>query len=262
MMETFDILIFGIQILIDFVVFIVLLKFGRFTLNRLKNSSHKFLNPSEYLPDEEIQTLKQVFYLIIMSLLFIDFVYTILYFKTDYFYLAILDVFLCLYLILGMDLTELKYKIIAFFMLPFGSLTFILFSFSYLSIFDIIHVPLLLYFIYLYYKKFKEYTENNGLGITILLLFTIIFVSFFFTMFVEYKNPLDSLVMVSNAFTSNGYAVLGKSVIGKIDSIVLVWGGYIISGVVTASLTAAILLEYFNHRIKRLEKLIDEKEDE
>ena len=72
------------------------------------------------------------------------------------------------------------------------------------------------------------------------------------------KNPLDSLVMVSNAFTSNGYAVLGSSIAGKINSIFLVWGGYIISGAGTATLTAAILLRHFNARIKRLEKIIED----
>ena len=79
---------------------------------------------------------------------------------------------------------------------------------------------------------------------------------------VENRNPLDSLVMVSNAFTSNGYAVLGNSVVGKINSLLLVWGGYVISGAGTATLTAAILLKYFNRRIKRLEKLIDDEEVE
>ena len=123
---------------------------------------------------------------------------------------------------------------------------------------DLIHIPALIYLVKLAYDKFIEYTRSNSLGITILLLFSIIFISFLITQIVENKNPLDSLVMVSNAFTSNGYAVLGSSIAGKINSIFLVWGGYIISGAGTATLTAAILLRHFNAGIKRLEKIIED----
>ena len=68
--------------------------------------------------------------------------------------------------------------------------------------------------------------------------------------------------MVSNAFTSNGYTVLGNSIVGKINSIFLVWGGYIISGAGTATLTAALLLRRFNKRFKELERLIEEGSDD
>ena len=47
--------------------------------------------------------------------------------------------------------------------------------------------------------------------------------------------------MVSNAFTSNGYAVLGKTPGGILTSIFLVWSGYILSGVGTATLAGAIV---------------------
>ena len=66
--------------------------------------------------------------------------------------------------------------------------------------------------------------------------------------------------MVSNAFTSNGYAILGKSSIGKLNSIVLVWGGYIISGVGTATLTASILLRHIKKRDEEINKRLDELE--
>ena len=106
----------------------------------------------------------------------------------------------------------------------------------------------------MYYDKFQEYTESNGLSITILVLFIIVFLSFIITQFVEGVNPLDSLVMVSNAFTSNGYAILGNSITGKLNALVLVWGGYILSGVGTATLTAAILLRHFNSKFEEMEE--------
>ena len=113
-----------------------------------------------------------------------------------------------------------------------------------------------------YYDKFREYTQTNSLGVTIVLLFAIIFISFLVTVTLESGNPLDSLVMVSNAFTSNGYAVLGSTIPGKINSIFLVWSGYIISGVGTATLTVAILTKYFNKRLDELEELIKKNNED
>lgn len=247
---------------IEMVIFLVVMAIGMFIVKRVRNSSNQALNPHEYLPEEEIQTLKQVFYLIMMALFFVDFVYSFIVLKGEIFYLTLFDVALCLFAAVLLDKESWKNKLIVFFLLPFGSLSYLLFGSSFLFIFDVIHIPILLYIITVYYRKFREYTESNGLGFTIILLFAIIFFSFILTMGVENRNPLDSLVMVSNAFTSNGYAVLGNSVVGKINSLLLVWGGYVISGAGTATLTAAILLKYFNRRIKRLEKLIDDEEVE
>jgi len=79
-----------------------------------------------------------------------------------------------------------------------------------------------------------------------------------FTSFVEGVSLLDALVMVSNAFTSNGYVVLGQSIPGKIDSVLLVWSGYVLSGVSTATLTAAIILKNVNKRLDKFEDKLDE----
>ena len=75
-------------------------------------------------------------------------------------------------------------------------------------------------------------------------------------MFVEKVTPLNSIVMVSNAFTSNGYAILGNSGWGKINSLILVWAGFILSGVGTATLTVAIVMRHVNSEFDRLEKLV------
>ena len=133
-------------------------------------------------------------------------------------------------------------------LVPFGSLTFLIFGNTLVGMVDLIHVLVYIYFIKVYFDKFREYTLSNSLGIAVLLLFTIVFVSFLATQVSEGVNPLDSLVMVSIAFTSNGYAVLGKTLPGKINAIILVWGGYLLSGVGTATLTAAILTNHFNNK--------------
>ena len=75
--------------------------------------------------------------------------------------------------------------------------------------------------------------------------------------------------MVSNAFTSNGYAVLGTSSLGKINSVILVWGGYILSGVGTATLATALISKHFqnkfgdmNEKMDQLQKSIDALNDD
>ena len=107
-----------------------------------------------------------------------------------------------------------------------------------------------------------EYTNSNGLGVTIILLFVIVFASFFVTQYSEGVNALDSLVIVSNEFTGNGYAVFGDTIPGKLNSLLLVWGGYVISGAGAATLTAAILIRHFKKEFAELRQLIDEEDVE
>ena len=121
---------------------------------------------------------------------------------------------------------------------------------------DILHVIAYLYFIKQYYGKFVKYTEDNSLGITIMLLFLMVFISFFVTIIVEDVTPINSLVMVSNAFTSNGYAVLGNTGLGKLNALFLVWAGFILSTVGTATLTVAIVMRHVNEKFDHLEDLV------
>ena len=123
-----------------------------------------------------------------------------------------------------------------------------------------LHVLIYAYLMKVYFDKFRQYTETNSLGITIILLFTIVFFSFIVTTIAENVNPLNALVMVSNAFTSNGYAILGNTGVGKLTAILLVWGGYVISGVGTATLAATIILKNQKKREKELNKRLDELE--
>ena len=231
------------------IIFMILTVIGIYISKAIRNSDSRFSNPQEFLPEDEIFTLKQVFYLIMMSSCFIIVLYS---------FLCVFDVALSLCIAILLDKSSLKNKILILLLIPYGSLSFLIFGVSFVSLLDFLHVPVFIYFIKYYYDQFRGYTDSNGLGIAVILLFAIIFISFLITQVAEGVNPLDSLVMVSNAFTSNGYAVLGHSIPGKINSLFLVWGGYIISGVGTATLTAAILIRQFNKRLEKLQKLIDE----
>lgn len=245
------------QFAIIIVIFLVLTVLGTLIYRKLRNSSNRFLNPKEFLPEEEVHTLMQTGYLILMALCFVNLLYSIIGINS-LFYFAVFDIALSLFIAITFGENSRKNKILWFIIVPYGSLSYLLFGESVVMLIDFIHIPIFIYFIKVYYDKFVEYTDSNGLGVTILLLFSIVVISFLITQYVEGVDPLDALVMVSNAFTSNGYAVLGESAAGKVNSLFLVWGGYIISGAGTATLTAAILMRHFNKRFKQLEKLIEE----
>lgn len=257
---------------IIFIILAIAFFFGLYLVSSyiikyLKRNRHKrLLNSTEYLPKEETQTLKQVFYLIIITLCFVDILYSLVFWSSDDFYRHFIfyDLLVSLIACLAIKKDTLTEKIIIIFLIPLSSLLHSTLDDPaiLLVILLAVHFIGLAYVIKVYYGKFIHFTESNGLGISILLLFGLVFVSFIFTSFAEGKNLLDSLVMVSNAFTSNGYAVLGDTPIGKLNSLFLVWGGYILSGVGTATLTTALLSRHFNKRFEELEELIKNNNDE
>ena len=65
------------QFAIVIVVFLVLTLLGGFTYNLVKNGYFKFINLKDYLPEDEIHSLKQIFYLIMMALCVVNIFYAI-----------------------------------------------------------------------------------------------------------------------------------------------------------------------------------------
>ncbi len=244
-----------------------------FIIDKLKNGSNRLLNPSEYFPDEEVKTLKQVYYLVLILLIVLSIIN--FFFDNDlvlsnssefYVFNSIVDIIFSIYIATSLYRENLKkYMVLIIFLMPIASFSFLLFGGSLIEIWDFIRIPALLYIIKILYDKFKSYTDENSLGLSIILLFSIVIFSIFSTIILENKDPLDAIVMVSNAFTSNGYAILGQTPGGKINSVILVWSGYIISGAATATLTAAILnrhnrhqMEEYNEKLDNLQSSIDE----
>lgn len=252
---------FLIELIVTVIIFLILFTIGKFIYNKVSNSNNRFLNPTEYLPEEEIHSLKQVYYLIMMLILFIFILYSMIFYENDVRGLVILEIIITTYIAVTLDYSSWKNRFLLVLLIPYGSIAYIAFSQSVVGIMDFLHILGYAYFMKMYYRRFREYTETNGLGITIILLFTIILISFIITTIAENTEPLNALVMVSNAFTSNGYAVLGSTSIGKLNSLLLVWGGYIISGAGTATLTTAIILKYTRKREDELNKRLDDLEE-
>ncbi len=255
----FSSLVLIVEFLVTCGVFAVLVFAVRFSYDKIKNISYfktsRFFNPSEYLPQEEILSIRQVYYLIMIVILVMNILYVAIGWR-DSVNLLIFDVIVSIYLAVRVERDSFKNMLILFCLIPFGSLSYLIFSQTALVGIDILHVIAYLYFIKQYYGKFVKYTEDNSLGITIMLLFLMVFISFFVTIIVEDVTPINSLVMVSNAFTSNGYAVLGNTGLGKLNALFLVWAGFILSTVGTATLTVAIVMRHVNEKFDHLEDLV------
>ena len=249
------------ELIISILIFGLLFIAGKFIYKKLSESNSRVLNPLEYFPEEEVQTLKQVFYLVMMLVFFVFILYILVFQEEDFIGVAIVQLIVSLYVALTLDYSSWGNRIVFFLLIPYESISLLVLGRPSVIIpFYVIHVLVYIYLMKVYFDKFRQYTALNGLGITIILLFSLIFASFILTSIVENVVPLDALVMVSNAFTSNGYAILGSSSIGKLNAIILVWGGYTISGVGTATLTAALLIKYNKKREKELNERLDELE--
>lgn len=258
------ILVFIIEFLIVMLAFSIAVQLCKFVINKIQSSNFfktsRLFNPLEYFPEEEITTIKQVFYLVIIVLIVVDILYSAVGWHENLIIFSLFDIILSLYLGVNVKWGSLKNKILLFGLIPLGSIG--VFAWGYYEVvFDVIHLLILAFFIKVYFDKFVEYTDTNSLGITIMLLFSIVFVSFFVTMIVEGVNPLDSLVMVSNAFTSNGYAILGESGLGKADALLLVWSGFLLSCVGTATLSVSLIKKHIDHKFDDLEELARKKKN-
>lgn len=261
-----DLYYYVLQICVSILIFAILLTIVKFLIDRPEYYSFKFLNPSEYLPEEEVKTLKQVYYLIMILLLFISIVNfffdnNLIFSNSPEFYTfnSILDIVVSVFVAsIIYDKSSRKSKVLIFFLMPLASISFLLFGESMLEYWDFLRIPTFLYLIKYFYDRFRNYTDEHNLGFSIMLLFSILFFSIIATMVAENEDPLNAIVMVSNAFTSNGYAILGETTSGKINSIILVWSGYILSGAATATLTAAILIRHFKDKLKSYDEQFNE----
>ncbi len=250
------------QLFAVILIFLVLTILGKIIYKKLKNYFGNSLNMNHYLPEDEVHSLTQVFYLILMALCIVNIFYFLIVAGNDIKYFVIFDIALSLYFAIKLDMNSGKNKILWLLLIPYDSISYALFGIDLIFIIGIFHILIYIYFAKLNYDKFMEYTNSNGLGITIILLFIVIFGGFFITQYSEGVNALDSLVIVSNQFTGNGYAVFGNSISGKLNSLLLVWGGYVLSGASAATLTAAILIRNFKKEFAELQKLIDEGDEE
>ena len=269
-------------------IYLGILKVASIIYGKLKKyGKNRLFNPSEYLPEEEIHTLRQVFFLIVVGMAFTIIIYTLIAMSIHSFsdYFVFIDILLSLFVCMIIKKETVFEKIVFLSLIPYASTLFAFLDVLMINpstkvlinpvmyhitmVFIIFHLIGFIYVIKVYISKFNQYTESNGLGISIVLLIGVVFISFILTPLTEGVDLVDALVMVSNAFTSNGYAVLGSTTLGKLNSVVLVWSGYILSGVGTATLATALIAKHFhrkfedmNEKMDQLQKSIDALNDD
>ncbi|WP_407413896.1 hypothetical protein [Methanobrevibacter sp.] len=167
---------------------------------------------------------------------------------------SIIDIILSVYITVSFYDGSTKSRIISIFMLPLTSIVYLIFGGPLVGYWEFIRIPALLYLVAHFYNKFLSHTKEHNLDKIILLLVSVIYISFVLTLISEKQNPIQSLGMVSYAFTSNGYIISDTTTEGVIISTILAWSGYIISGVATATLGAAIVLRKTHKKFENLEK--------
>ncbi len=239
---------------------------------------HKLINHRELqdtdkiMPKEELETLQQLFYLVMWTLLLLNVLNLLLFENKTRIELVFVDIFVSIISCLVLYDKDFN-KLILIGLMPLQTLigsTYLYLGVDFntvtgvhilMLIILVIHVIVDIYFTRYYFKKFLHYTRVKGLGYTAVLLFVILAIAFVFTIVSEGTGVLDSVVMVSNAFTSNGYTILGSSSFGKLTSVALVWSGYILSGVGTATLAFALLKKHLDNRINNLEEEIKKQSE-
>ena len=252
------------QIIVSVGIFAILCFIGE----QLKKILPKYLHlmdPHEYFPKEEILTLKQVLYLILILgiyLCIINFFFDRFFDVSQDLFLinSLIDIIVSIIIVVGFYKCSTRSRVISIFLMPLASISALVFGSTILGYWDFIRIPTLLFMVIYLYHKFLEFTDENQLGKLILILISIVFTCLVLTILLENQTPINALGMVSNAFTSNGYAVLGGTTGGVLTSTFLVWSGYIISGVATATLAAEIVHRNSKKKFEKLEEKIDNLE--
>lgn len=254
-----------IQIIISIGVFLFLCFIGNQVKKIIEKHYGIHLNPKDFLPIEEIKSLMQVYYLLIILLIYLcvmNFFFNNLGISRELVFVnSLIDIILSVFLVTIYYDGSKKSKIISIFLMPIVSISYILFGGSLIRYWDFVRMPILFYLVVIFYNKFLNYTERNNLGKTILILISIIYTGIVLTVILENQNPINAAAMVSNAITSNGYTVLGDSKGGVLTSTFLVWAGYILSGVGTATLAAEIIQRNSKKKFKAMETKIDNLEN-
>lgn len=124
-MEIFNVIC---ELVIPILIFGILFVVGKLIYKKLDNSESRLLNPSEYLPEQELETLKQVYYLIMMLILFIFIIYITSVHKMDVFPIAILQIVVSVYIALTLDYSSWNNRILFFLLVPYESIILFVFN--------------------------------------------------------------------------------------------------------------------------------------
>ena len=152
-----DFIIYLAFVLLGILIFLGIFYAVSRIIKFLKRYRHnRLLNSSEYLPEEEIQTLKQVSYLIIITISFVNIIYSIIFWGSDDFirYFIYYDILASLIACLVMPKDTLFDKFIILLLIPISSLSYISPNDPATIFLLAIHIIGFAYVIKVYYSKF------------------------------------------------------------------------------------------------------------
>lgn len=249
----------NIELILLYLVYFILI-IAIFAINKFSLKSYN-IESEQFLPEDEIHYLRQIFYLLTPTLLILGFIGAILSNNPEargyYFIIASILSTISIISILYNSHKKILNIIIAILLIPAASIFKIMGGQSPTILLIIHFIGIILSSIYLF-KKFIDFTTKKDLSLLVIIFVIFVVSGFFITGYGEKTNLVNTIVLVSNAFTGNGYSIVGESIYGKITSIYLVWGGYLLSGVGTATLTAGILSVYFKKQQKEIKELKNE----
>ena len=239
--------------LIYFILIIVI-----FAINKVSLKSYN-IESEQFLPEDEIHYLRQIFYLLVPIILIFGLIATLIFNERleNYFIVESILSTASMIAILYKSNNKILNLIMGVLLIPAPSI-FNLLGGEAPNILIILHcIGIILGSLYLL-NKFREFTIQKELKLVVVVFVVIITSGLFITAYSENAGLLNTVSLVSNAFTSNGYTIVGTTLYGKLTNIYLVWGGYLLSGVGTATLTAGILNSHFKKQKKDLEELKNE----
>ena len=143
-----DIVYIVFQIIVSLFIFGIIFIMGYALKDSITHKMNFFLNPLEYLPEEEIKSLKQVYYLILILVLFVSIVNfffdnNIIMQNSPEFYVfnSVIDIIFSLYIGISIYDGSKKSKILIVFLIPLASIAFLLFGESVIEYWDFIRIP-------------------------------------------------------------------------------------------------------------------------
>ena len=223
-----------IQILVSIGIFLLLCFQAEYFKKIIRRYIHKVMDPHEYFPKEEILAFRQAHYLVLILFIYITIINFCFgkYFEISrgmFIFNSMVDIIISLIIIMVFYRCRTKSRILSLMLMPLPSIASLVFGGTQLGFWNFLRIPALLYVVVISYHKFLDFSEKNEVGKMILLLLSIIFFCLILTIIFENQNPMNSLAMVTNAITSNGYSVPTDSAGGVLTSTFLAWTGYVLS---------------------------------
>ena len=126
-----DIFLIIYEFVIAILIFGALFVAGKLIFKKLKDGKSRVLNPLEYFPEEEVQTLRQVFYLVMMLIFFVFILYIIVVPGNDFMGVAVVQLLVSLYIAFTLDYSSWKNRILFFLLIPYESIALFVFVSDY-----------------------------------------------------------------------------------------------------------------------------------